>query len=125
MGADPVAEFERQGGGDRDGARHFLVVGRTGGDLAVRLEHPADDVAGVEAAHVVDDPAGLAGLLPQQLLRQAAQVEPYGDRQAEQAQEDRRRQQGSDRALLARGPIGQSGHVGFEAPPPRSNARGP
>ena len=107
MRADPVAELDRQGGGDRDGARHLLVVGRAGGHLAVRLEHAADDVAGVEAAHVVDDPAGLAGLQAQQPLGQAAQVEPDGDRQAQQAQEDRRHQQGSDRALLARGLIGQ------------------
>jgi hypothetical protein len=91
--------------------------------LAVCLEHPPDYVAGVEAAHVVDDPAGLAGLEVQQAFGQAAQVEPHGNRQAEEPEKDRRHQQGSDRALLPRGLIGQSRHVRLEAPPPRSNAR--
>ena len=89
MSADAVAELDRQGGGDRDRTGHLPVVGSAGGDLAVRLEHPADDVAGVEAAHVVDDPAGLAGLEAQQALGQAAQVEPDRDRQARQTKQHR------------------------------------
>ena len=103
MGADPVAELDRQGGGDRYGAGYLHVVGGPGGDLPVRLEHPADDVAGIEAAHVVDDPAGLAGLEAQQPLGQAAQVESDGQGQRNQPEQDSQDEQRTHRSLLANG----------------------
>jgi hypothetical protein len=112
LGADALAELDRQGRRDRDRAGDVPVVVRRR-DGAVRLQHAPDHVAAVEGAHLVDDPADLARLAAQHPLRQAGEVEPHGGRQGDEPERHGARQKRTYGALLARDPLAQTGHLRF------------
>jgi len=86
VSVDQVAELEREGGWDRNGAGDFRVIGEHLRLLAVG-EHAADHVAGVIVSDAVDRRRQLVGLFGQRAFRQVAQVEPDRNRQSGQDQQ--------------------------------------
>jgi hypothetical protein len=111
LGADPLSELDRERRRDRDAARHVEIIVRRGHRL-MRLQHASDDIACIEAAHLVDDPADLAGLPLEQALRQFPEVEPYGERQPEQPEDHGSDEKRSHRPLLTHDSLAYTCHGG-------------
>jgi hypothetical protein len=110
LAADALAEFDGEGRRDGNGARHVPVVVRDG-DRAGSREDPSDHIAAVEAADLVDDPADLAGLGLQHPLGQGTQVEPCGNRQAQQTRNEGGDQQRPHGSLpLRKAPLAEPHH---------------
>ena len=85
--ADRGSELERERGGHRDGTGHVVVVGL---DLrGAALDHAPDDVQAVVAAEGVDGVVEVGRLCDERTLGQVGEVEPDGDRQADEQQHDR------------------------------------
>ncbi len=84
--ADALCQFDRQGGRDRDGAPGLEIAMR---DLhrAVRVEHPTHDIAGIEAAHTVDNARDFRRMGADRLVRQRGEIEPNRERKAEDCQD--------------------------------------
>ncbi|BCH15476.1 hypothetical protein MesoLjLa_23270 [Mesorhizobium sp. L-2-11] len=87
------------------------------GHGAVSFQDPSHDVAAVESAHVVDDPADFAGLRAQHAFRQISEVEPSCDWQTYKADGHCRNQERSHGALLTRNLFTQSRHCPGYRPP--------
>src|SRR3546814_12356786 len=87
LGADHLAELDRQGGRDRNRPRHVVIVVRRPG-LPRRTEHTPDDVARVVATDIRDDRAETAGLGVEGMVRELAQIEPQRHKQQAQHRPD-------------------------------------
>jgi hypothetical protein len=104
MPADALAEFDRQGRRDGDGARNVaVIVGDRDGSIG--LERTSDHIAAVEGAHVVDDAADLAGLGTEHVLGEEPQVQPDRHRQSQEAENDRGEKERTHDPLLRHPPL--------------------
>ena len=106
-----LAEFEREGRGDRNGAGNIAeIVGRGDMNAGRHLQDAAYHIVGIKPADVVDDAGHVGGLALRQLRRQVAQVEHHGDRQQSKQNDDsgQRRQESIERSFLR--VVGGYGH---------------